>query len=373
MGDERPIAFFVPSLRGGGAERAMLDLARGFASRGVKVDLVLAQAEGPYIAMVPATIRVVDLRAKRILASLWPLVKYLRSVRPRALLATHTHANLAALWAKRLARVSTRIVIRQATTGSHPIYRNGSPFRFHFFHRLARYCYPWAEGIVAVSEGVAEDMCRHLGLKEDRIDVIYNAVFLDEIEKLAQQQVSHPWFQLPELPIILSAGRLSTEKDFPTLLRAFERVLRKRPARLVILGEGIERPSLSRLIRELGIDKSVDMPGFVGNPFAYMARSAVYVLSSISEGMPNALVQAALLGVPIVSTDCPSGPREIVREGGGGYLVQVGNDRELASAILKVLGGEGKALGRKNLLSVFSDGAVLKAYGEILFKGEAHA
>lgn len=373
MAEERPVAFFVPSMRGGGAERAMLDLARGFASRGLRVDLVLAQAEGAYVSKVPADIRLVDLQARRVLKGLPPLVRYLRSAQPRALVSTQMHANLIALWAKRLAKVPTRVIIREATTGSHPVYRIGSTLRFHITHALARLCYPWADGIVAVSEGVAVDMCRHLGMDGKRVNVIYNAVCVSEIEELARQPVAHPWFVSPHPPIVLSAGRLSPEKDFPTLLRGFARVVRERPARLVILGEGSERAALAGMVQQLGLTGSVDLPGFVDNPFAYMARSAVYVLSSVCEGMPNALVQAALLGIPIVSTDCPSGPREIMEKGGGGRLVPVGDDVRLAETILKTLETGGETPGREGLLRAFSDNAVLNAYSEVLFKGEAHA
>jgi glycosyltransferase involved in cell wall biosynthesis len=203
--------------------------------------------------------------------------------------------------------------------------------------RHARYLYPKADAIVAVSEGVAEDVTRVTGISRDRITTIYNPVVTPELENLRHAPLDHPWFAPSSPPLILGVGKFKIQKDFPTLLRAFARVRAVRPARLLILGEGRKRAELENLARELGVANDVALPGFVPNPFPYMTRASLFVLSSAWEGLPGALVEALACGCPVVSTDCPSGPAEILAGGLYGPLVPVGNDTALAEAILSAL------------------------------------
>lgn len=242
MGKEK-VALFLPSLRGGGAERVMVNLARGFSEKGLEVDLVLAKAEGPYLSEVPAGVRVIDLHSSRVLASLPGLVRYLRRERPQAILSTLDHANIVALWARKLARVPNRLVVRVATNLSQSA-SNTSSARGRLMPRLIHKFYPWADAVVAISQGVADDLVKTARLSRERIQVIYNPVVTPEILEKAEEPLNHPWFAPGEPPVILSAGRLTKQKDYPTLIRAFALVRRERPARLMILGEGEERPKL---------------------------------------------------------------------------------------------------------------------------------
>lgn len=335
MGKEK-VALFLPSLRGGGAERVMVNLARGFSEKGLEVDLVLAKAEGPYLSEVPAGVRVIDLHSSRVLASLPGLVRYLRRERPQAILSTLDHANIVALWARKLARVPNRLVVRVATNLSQSA-SNTSSARGRLMPRLIHKFYPWADAVVAISQGVADDLVKTARLSRERIQVIYNPVVTPEILEKAEEPLNHPWFAPGEPPVILSVGRLTKQKDYPTLIRAFALVRQERPARLVILGEGEERPKLEALIQELGLEEDVSLPGFVDNPYAYMARSAVFVLSSAWEGFGNVLVEAMAVGTPVVSTDCPSGPAEILEGGKWGKLVPVGDVEKIAKAIIDTL------------------------------------
>jgi len=335
MGKEK-VALFLPSLRGGGAERVMVNLARGFSEKGLDVDLVLAKAEGPYLSQVPPEVRVIDLHSSRVLASLPSLVRYLRRERPQALLSTLDHANIVALWARKLARVPNRLVVRVAANLSQSA-SNASSARGRLMPHLIRIFYPWADAVVAVSGGAAEDLAKTTGLPQERIQVIYNPIVTLELLEKAEEPLNHLWFAPGEPPVILSAGRLTKQKDYPTLIRAFTLVHRERPARLMILGEGEERPKLEALIQELGLDEAVSLPGFVDNPFKYMKRAAVFVLSSRWEGLPNTLIQAMALGTPVVSTNCPSGPAEILEGGKWGKLVPVGDIEKIAKAIIDTL------------------------------------
>lgn len=330
------LVLFLPSLHGGGAERVMLCLAEGFAQRGFCVDLVLAKAEGPYLKDVSKRVRVVDLKASRVLKSLPALVRYLRSEKPDAMLSALGHANIVAIWARSLAMVSTRVVVSEHGNLTLSV-QNATSKRGRFTPCLMRFFYPRANGIVAVSKGVADDLARAIKLPRERITVIYNPVVTPDLLQKAREPIDHPWLRPGEPPVILGVGRLTRQKDFPTLFRAFALVRKEHPARLMILGEGEERHNLEDLSRKLEITDDVDMPGFVDNPFAYMRRAAVFVLSSEWEGLPGTLIQAMACECPVISTDCPSGPAEILENGKYGKLVAVGDVTGLAEAIMATL------------------------------------
>ena len=333
---EKRISLFLPSLRGGGAERVMVNLAWGFVERGFKVDVVLARAEGPYLSELPPEARVIDLKAQRVLYSLPGLIRYLRRERPQALLSTLSHANIVAIWARALARVQVRLVIREANTPS-PSAEGALSIRGRLMPLLMRLFYQYADAVVAVSRGVAEDLKKVAALPEAKLHVIYNPVITPDLFKKAEEALDHPWFAPGQPPVVLGVGRLTAQKDFATLIRAFALVRKTREARLLILGEGEDRPKLETLVKELGLENDVALPGFVENPFKYMKRAAVFVLSSRWEGLPNVLIQALALGTPVVATDCPSGPREILENGTRGCLVPVGCPEPLAQAILTTL------------------------------------
>ena len=207
-------------------------------------------------------------------------------------------------------------------------------------HLIKRF-YPWADGIVVVSRGVRDDMAQLTNIPSERITVIYNpSVVKAEVLERAQAPLDHPWFLPGQPPVLLAVGRLQVQKDFPMLIRAFAQVRQTRPVRLLILGEGKQRPMLEELIKKLGLDGDVSLPGFVVNPFAYMSRASIFILSSRWEGLPTVLVEALCCGTPVISTDCPSGPREILQDGQYGQLVPVGDVVALAHAIEATLQGK---------------------------------
>ena len=188
--------------------------------------------------------------------------------------------------------------------------------------RLERLLLRYADVVIANSRGAADDLVGAApNLAPQVTRVIHNPVVWPELAEKAVEPVDHPWFQDSSLPVVLAAGRLVPVKDYPTLLEAFANVVLKvRLARLVVLGEGPERAALRLLVEDLGIEDAVDFPGFVSNPYSYMSRAKLFALSSLYEGSPNVLVQAMACGTPVVSTDCPSGPREILRDGALGRL-----------------------------------------------------
>lgn len=331
-GPARKIALFMPSFRGGGTERAMVMLAQGFAEKRIAVDLLVAQNEGPNAPAPGHGVRIVDLHAPRVLRALPRLARYLRREAPCAMLSALPHCNVVSVWARSLAGAPTRLVLSEHTVASlsaaHEVRTRG-----RLLPVFMRRAYPRADAIVAVSDGVADDLSSLLGLERSRITRIYNPVVTPRLDILASQPLDHPWFAPGQPPVVLGVGRLTFAKDFSTLIHAFATVRARRPVRLVILGEGEERQSLQGLARDLGVTADFELPGFAGNPYQYMKRAAMFVLSSRFEGLGNALVEAMACGTAVVSTDCPNGPREILEDGRHGTLVAVADPVALAEAI----------------------------------------
>lgn len=325
------IAFFLPGLYEGGAERVILNLAKGVAERGYLVDLVLARAEGPYMSQVPPCVRLIDLKAARVLTSLPSLIRYLRSEQPTTLLSA-LFANVIALMARRLSGLPQRLVISEHNTLSS-VMHNQPDLRWQLYPKMAGWLYPGADEIIAVSNGVAEDLARTTTVPRQRIQVVYNPVVTTELYQKSKMALDHPWFEPGEPPVIVAVGRLTPQKAFDVLIRAFSQVRNRRPVRLLILGEGEDRPLLESLIKQLGLERDISLLGFVQNPYPYMAHAALFVLSSRWEGLPTVLIEALYLGTPIVATDCPGGSREILKNGIYGRLVPVDCDQILADAI----------------------------------------
>lgn len=329
------IAIFLPSLDGGGPERAMVNVARGLAERGFAVELLLASAVGHFLDIVPPTVRVVDLGCRRTFTSLLPLIRHLRRAPPDILVSSLPHANAIALLASKFATRPLPVVALR-TSGFALCYADAD-LKERVAMQLERHLFPSAQTVVAVSDGVADELRRVVPRAAHLVRPIHDPVVWPDHAERAATPVSHPWFSDSGPPVILAAGRLVSVKDHPTLLRAIARVAAVRPVRLIIMGEGPERERLESLAQALGIADRVDLPGFQLNPLPYMRRAAAFVLSSTHEALPNALIQAMACGTPVVSTDCPTGPRVIMEGGKCGPLTPVQDPIALATAILDTL------------------------------------
>jgi glycosyltransferase involved in cell wall biosynthesis len=394
----RHIALFIRSLGadGGGAERNWLILAEAFARSGHRVDLVLGRRSGHFADSIPPGVRLVDLavrsalplvgaalRDPRAALSLAPvlrsfpppwilgavpaLAKYLARERPEGLLSALGYSNVAALWARERAGIPVRVAISERNTLSVRA-AHARAQRWRALPTVTRRWYPRADAILAVSRGVADDLAHVLGIQRERITVTYNPVATDDITELAAAPLDHPWLVPGAPPVVLAAGKLKPQKGFDVLLEAFARVRARRPARLVILGEGPQRRRLERRAMALGIAHDVALPGFAANPFAWMARCDLFVLSSAWEGLPGVLIQALACGCPVVSTDCPSGPAEILEPGGLGSLVPVGDAAALGEAIARTLEAPAStAEARRERAREFAVDRVARRYFDALF------
>lgn len=344
MSEDNPrVAFFIGSFGGGGVERITAHLIARFIKLGINIDLVVDKGGSPHLQRLPSEVRIIDLKAPRLSMSLLGLVSYLREERPFALLAADHYMNEVALLAKFIARSTTRLIIAEHNQLSKTT-RSSTKLRGKLTPMFVSFLYPWADGIIAVSEGVAKDLARTASLPLESIQTIYNPVINSEMLANAKEPVEHPWFASKEIPVILGVGKLEPQKDFPNLIHAFAKVRQARPARLMILGWGPDRPELEALIQELGLQEDVDLPGYTQNPYSYMAKADVFVLSSAWEGLPTVLIEAMAVGTPVVSTDCKSGPSEILANGKYGYLTPVADSEALAEAILQVLSGNQKSV-----------------------------
>lgn len=325
------------TLGSGGIGRNMLNLAHAFLEKGLEVDLIFTgEVHYGRESSIPKEAQVFQL-GKRTRYALPKTIWYLRKRRPGILISAHDYVNALMLVAHRLSGIGEdcHIVITFRT------YRSLQMKHAHLRDRmndwLAFKLYKSAGSLVAVSKGVAENIEKAPGIPKGSVTTIYNPAWTREMEENSREACDEPWLEQKRFPVIISAGRLTKQKDFPTLLRGFAELLKTIQARLIILGEGEDREELERLVEWLDLKDKVKMPGHVDNPLAYMSRAALFVLSSAWEGFGNVLVEALGCGLPIVSTDCPSGPREILEDGKYGELVSVGDYAALAKAMRKTL------------------------------------
>ncbi len=343
----------------------MVTLANAFADRGYLVDLVLSRAVGPYLDEVEPNVNVIDLNCTRIAFSITALIRYFRQGRPDAMLSALEHANVIALLAASLSGSSFRLVISERNDSSSGGVKNAR-IRTWLIRILSRRLYKKAHCIHAVSNGVAEMVVKKASIPRERIKVVYNPVLTERLLNMAAEPVGYPWLWSDHRPLIVSAGRLTNQKDFVTLIRAFFRVRNRISCRLVIMGEGELRTNLEEIIKSMRLEGDVLLPGFVENPFAVMRKAKLFVLSSAWEGLPNVLIQAMACGTPVVSTDCPSGPMEILECGKWGKLVPVGDVEEMTKAIIDTL-GETEHPNVKERASNFNVDRAVDGYLELLF------
>lgn len=311
-------------------------LVNEIARRGYRVDLVVADRQSPYMDLIAPAIRVSRIATSNAVLGVPSLAAYLWRRRPRALLAQRIRVDVLALRARALSRVPTQVFVTINTNMTQELNALRPEKRERHLALMRKY-FPRNDGMIAVSRGVADDAARLIDCAPERIRVAPNPTVTPELERLAQAPLDHPWFVPGEPPVILGVGRLEPQKDFPSLLRAFATVRAARACRLIILGEGKQREPLRQVSADLGIEREVAFPGFVANPYAYMARAALFVLSSAWEGSPNSLTEALALGVPLVATDCPNGPSEVLDGGRYGDLVPVGDVPALAAAMIRTL------------------------------------
>lgn len=327
------VMIFVSRYGYGGVERMFVHLARGLATRGLSVDFLTGRRDGPYLNLLPDTVRVT---ASRGLPAAYLFHRAVRRLRPDVVLTAKPQCTRIALAAKRLTGSSFRLAYCPGIFASFHLARV-AVWRRRRVHRRLERIYRGADAVVGICTSMAEEAIKVMGTAPARVSVIRNPVVTPELAVGAARPLAHRWFESGAPPVVLGVGALKPRKDFATLVRAFARLRAGRPAKLVIIGEGAQRRHLASLTAQLGVDRDVDFLGFVDDPSPYMKRAAVFALTSRIEGAPNVLIEALACGTPVVCTDCGGGTREILAEGRYGPMVPVGDDRTMAAAVAKIL------------------------------------
>lgn len=330
------IAIFLSTSGHSGVDRAMQHLIPELASRGYRVDLLKVRKHGPNLESVPDGVRIVDLGSSHTYSSIPAVVRYLKQEQPDVLLADKDRVNRSALLAKFLARASCRLILSSGTTISIDLAHRGAFERWLQRFSMGK-LYRLADSVIVTSHGVADDMAAYAGLPRHLIKVVPSPVVPDNLLSRDLPRPDHPWFKEGEPPVILSVGELGARKDYATLVRAFAQARRERECRLMIIGRGKQHQMLLDLAEELGVADAFALPGFIADPYPYMAYASVFAFTSRWEGLGFVLIEALAVGTPVVSTDCPSGPAEILQGGRYGPLIEIGDDQALATKIIELL------------------------------------
>jgi len=401
------IAFLLDNLTGGGAEKVILNLARGFAGLGHQVDLMVCKVEGVLSNSIPAGVNLVPMKStspvrgllcamkadpagiRQLLGAMVnsrkvpkgfkyipAIAQHLKTGRVDVLLSVLPKSNINAVLAKHCCKAKTRVIVGAQINFSTQISESCSRGKNRLQHLLPiiQRCYRRADAVVAASKGVEQDIVQYLGLDPENVTTIYNPIETLETEALSREALDHPWFESGAVPVILGVGRFVDQKDFPLLVRAFAKVRQRRNVRLVLLGgdeasrsQCEHRRELLGLADQLGVAEDFDMPGFKVNPFPYLKQASVFVLSSRYEGFGNVVAEALLTGCSVVSTDCPSGPAEILHNGEFGRLVPVNDENGLADAICDTLDNPKRKEFLKARGKVFSIEHAVESYSKIFF------
>lgn len=330
------ISIILPDLHIGGAERLHVYLANDWVKKGFAVELLLMQKKGELLPLLSPEVRVVALGASRIRMVVKPLAVHLKRSRPDVIIAAMWPLTSATVLSWFLSGKRGRLYLSDHNQLSISCCE-GLKVSAIFLKALIRFTYPFASGIIAVSRGVKEDLCRLGHLRDNQVEVIYNPAATGVSFRREAQSVTEQLWGRGFKHHILAAGELIKQKDFETLIRAFSIIPETLDAKLVILGDGTLRGKLMSLIDQLGLNGRVVLPGFVIDPYPWFRSADLFVLSSRWEGFGNVIVEALECGVPVVSTDCPSGPAEILENGRYGRLVPVQDTETLADAIVNSL------------------------------------
>lgn len=355
------IALLISSFSAGGVQRVMLNLANELTIRGYSVILIAVSGKGPLRSKVSSLVKVRDLNSSRVLFSLGGLIDFFKTERPLVFISGQTHLNAISSIGKKLSGSQTHLIVVEHNHMSSVI-KGENKWADRLRPLWARFFYPWANEILAVSEGVASDLSKLSGVDRGRIKVIYNPIIDPIVLEQQDLPVDHLWFSETKIPIVIGVGRLSRQKGFSTLIQAMAKVNTIRAARLVLLGEGEERKNLERLARDLKLGEKVWMPGYVENPFAYIKKANLFVLSSFWEGLPSVLVEAMACGTSVLATNSPAGPREILEDGKYGKLIPVGDVDAMAEGILFGLSHPQNPKGLMNRANRFLSSTAVQGY-----------
>ena len=334
---KKKVGIILPSLQGGGAERVIVNIANGLINLDCDVDLVLVNAKGPFLKYVDSRIKIINLNSPRLLYAIPKIIGYIRKNKANAILSVMNYVNLVVILCKILSFANVRLIASLHNNTSVALAALPG-YKSTLMKMLMKALYPSANGVISVSTGVNDDFLKIIDFQKDKTRVIYNPIITDELIKKGDEALSHRWFvPLRHDPVVVSVGRLTEQKNFINAINAIHLVNQSKKINYIILGEGEDRQKLENSISALKLTDRIELPGFVDNPYKYIKNCDVFLLSSKWEGLPTVLIEALAMDVKIVSTNCPSGPFEILEGGKLGKLVEVNNCKELADSIIDSL------------------------------------
>ena len=334
------VMFFLPTLGGGGAERTVIQLANSFAEQGLQIDLAVCNVNGEKAKLLPevnSKIQLINFDCGRVANALFPLKKRLQEQQYDCVIATQTHTNIICAFAKKLAGVQTKLIFREVSTPSKNMKLSG--FKKFILTSLVNWTYSTADQVVCVSNGGLEDFREYYSYQKQNLITLYNPVIDDAYFEKLKASVQHRFFNATN-KVIMAVGRLTEAKNFGFLIRSFAKLHQQHPeTHLIILGEGELRAEFEALVTSLDLQDVVDLPGFDPNPYAYLKYADLFVLSSNWEGLPGVLIQALASKIKVVSTNCPSGPMEILVNSKFGLLVECNDVEGMVAAMNQALFG----------------------------------
>jgi glycosyltransferase involved in cell wall biosynthesis len=369
-GSDRPLlAFFIPDLSVGGAEQVAITIVNGLAERGYDIDLLLSRASGELQSELSDQVSIVELPPSKtpavgVVAHLPSLVSYLHRRKPAALFPHLEHPSIVCLTINRLLDTDTTVIPTQHSAFGHEV--EATP-KDRIVERVVPHLYPASDQIISVSEGVADSLVDQTPVDRGDVSVLHNPVDVERIRERASRPVDHDWVESDDRDVVLFVGRHAGQKNLDGWVRAFERVVDRNPnARAIIAGKGQCREDIVATVERRGLSDVVSLPGYVDNPYRYMAQADTFLLSSRYEGLPTVLIECLSVGCPVVSTDCPSGPREILSDGEYGTLVPVGDVDGLAEAVCDTLADPPDADRLRSRADDFSPRPVFDEYEQFL-------
>ncbi len=333
----RKIVFLLPSMSGGGAEKVILHILSYLDRTKFNPHLLLFQKKGVFLDRVPSDVPIHSLMDRKSPVNRWLLCfyykKYISKSNPDVVVSFMWYPNIIVLLQKYFFKGRHKVIVSERNTTA---FTSGGRLNGLIRRWGIRFFYPRADLVISLTYRMRQELLEMCNIKSGRIAVIRNPVDIQALKAASREPIDMAEFD-GSLPVVLAIGSLTTQKGFEYLIRAFARIIKTDRARLVILGEGKKRCLLEELIHQLGIKEYVHLPGFQNNPHKYLVHSTVFVLSSIYEGLPNAMMEAMALGVPCIATRCPTGPEEIINDGINGLLVPPADEKALAEAITRVL------------------------------------
>lgn len=326
--------FFVPSLEGGIGRITTL-LALGMQAEGKKVEVWSASKASGYAFELQQKVKVRYIGKGSVRSSIFSLSRALKKYSPTSLISASFHANCVAIFVSIFTKTKTNFAIADHPSLDSAL-KEFSLIKRIMWMFLIFILYRFADKHIAVSKGVANAMSKFGRIKMSNISILPNPVITDKIFTDASVKINHPFFQNNK-PVFLYVGRLSYEKDVSNLLYSFKKVQESIASHLIIIGDGPDRKDLEQIAKKINISDKISFLGHQDNPYPYFLQSDLLVLSSTREGLPTVLIEALALGLKVVSTDCPSGPSEILDNGTYGTLVKLGDSNAFAESIVSTL------------------------------------